>query len=77
MPEMFRTITRAVLLEQTKAVRSMNRVELTGDACAISPCRDPVAITSVSAVAPLASEGKSQANFARNPRVPTGNERQL
>ena len=55
----------------------MNRVELTGDACTISPCRDPVAITSVSAVAPLASEGKSQANFARNSRVPTGNERRL
>ena len=50
----------------------MNRVELTSDAYAISPCRDPVTVTSVSAVAPLASDGRSQDTSAWNSRVPTG-----
>jgi len=35
---------RTVLLVQTKAARSMNRVELTSDACAIALYRDPVTI---------------------------------
>ena len=42
VPEMFRAITRTALFVQAKAVRSVNRVELTSDAWAISPCRDPV-----------------------------------
>ncbi len=50
----------------------MNRVELTSDASAIPPCQDPVTITSVSAVAPLASEGRSQDTSAWNSRVPIG-----
>ena len=35
--EMFSAITRTVSLVQAKEVTSMNRVELTSDACAISP----------------------------------------
>ena len=48
-----------VVLVLAKAVRSMNRVELTSDACARSPCRDSVTATSVSAVAPLSSDDGS------------------
>lgn len=67
-------MTRTVLLVQAKALRSMNRVELTSDACARSPWRDPVTVTSVSAVAPLASDGRSQDTSAANSRVPTGTD---
>ncbi len=71
-PEIFRAMTRTVLLVQANAVRSVNRVELTSDAYAISPCRHPITVTSVSAVAPVAIEGRSQATPAWNSRVPIG-----
>lgn len=39
--EMFRAMTRTVLFDQTAALRSMNRVDDTSDACAKSPARAP------------------------------------
>jgi len=51
-PEMFRAITRTVLFDHTAALSSMNRVEDTSDACARSPARAPLTVTSISDVAP-------------------------
>ena len=51
-PEMLRAITRTVLFDHTAALSSMNRVDETSDACARSPARAPLTVTSISVVAP-------------------------
>ena len=67
---MFLVITRTVLFDQTAASSSMNRVEDTSDACARSPARAPLSVTSISDVAPGARLGRSQDTSAANSRYP-------
>jgi hypothetical protein len=69
-PEMFRAITRTVLFDHTAALSSMNRVDDTSDACARSPARAPLIVTSISAVAPGARLGRSQDTSAAKSRRP-------
>jgi len=56
---MFRAITRTVLFDQTAAFSSMNRVDDTSDACAWSPARAPLTVTSINDVVPGAKLGRS------------------
>ena len=67
---MFRAITRTVLFDHTAALISMNRVDDTSDACARSPARAPVTVTSISEVAPGARLGRSDETSAANSRCP-------
>ena len=75
-PEMLRALTRTVLFVQAKAVRSMYRVERTVTAAPDPPRREPVTVTSVSEVAPLDSDGRSQDTSTASSRIPTGAEGQ-
>ena len=57
---MLRAITRTVLFDHTAALSSINRVDDTSDACATSPARAPLTVTSISDVAPGARLGRAQ-----------------
>ena len=67
---MFHAITRTELFDHTTELSSMNCVDDTTDACARSPARAPLTVTTINDVAPRARLGRSQDTSAKNSRCP-------